>query len=86
MNLYIAAFALVILLLFIVYKISKSPHPFWKAVSSSISGILGFAAVLASYHYTNITIPINLFTLSVSSLFGIPGVALLMLLNTIIFK
>ncbi len=85
MTLYIVAFAMVITILFIIYMTSKSPHPFWQAVGSSISGIFGLAFVLVSYNYTAITIPINLFTLSVSSLLGIPGVGLLLLLNNAIF-
>ncbi len=85
MSLYILTFALVIIILFIIYKISKSSHPFWRAMSSSISGMLGFAFVLASYNYTGITIPINLFTFSISTLLGVPGVGLLLLLNNIIF-
>lgn len=85
MSLYILAFTAVIIILFIIYKISKSPHPFWRAAGSSTSGIFGLAFVLASYNYTGITIPINLFTLSISSLLGIPGVGLLLLLNNMIF-
>ncbi|MBQ2671661.1 MAG: pro-sigmaK processing inhibitor BofA family protein [Clostridia bacterium] len=85
MTLYILAFLAVITILFIVYKTSKSPHPFWRAVGSSISGILGFIFVLISYNYTGITLPINLITLSISSLLGVPGVGLLLLLNNMVF-
>lgn len=85
MTLYILTFSAVITILFIVYKTSKSPHPFWRAVGSSISGILGFIFVLISYNYTGITLPINLITLSISSLLGVPGVALLLLLNNMVF-
>ena len=66
MALYIVAFAMVITILFIIYITSKSPHPFWRAVGSSIRGILGFIFVLISYNYTGITLPINLITLSIS--------------------
>lgn len=82
---YIAAFVLIITILFIIYSSSKSPHPFCRAMGSSISGILGFAFVLGTQNYTSITIPINLFTLSISSLLGVPGVGLLMILNNVIF-
>lgn len=85
MTLYILAFLAVITVLFIAYKTSKSPHPFWRAVGSSISGIFGFIFVLISYNYTGITLPINLLTLSISSLLGVPGVGLLLLLNNMVF-
>lgn len=85
MALYILAFLAVITILFIVYKTSKSPHPFLRAVGSSISGIFGFIFVLISYNYTGITLPINLLTLSISSLLGVPGVGLLLLLNNMVF-
>lgn len=85
MVLYILTFSAVITILFIIHRASKSPHPFWRAVGSSISGILGFIFVLISYNYTGITLPINLITLSISSLLGVPGVGLLLLLNNIVF-
>lgn len=75
--------ASVLIFLFIIHLIIKSPKPLLKALSSSLSGILGLGFLNFINNFTGVDIPLNLLSISTVSILGIPGVGLLTVLNSI---
>ena len=68
----------IILLLYFSYKNGKMLK---TLLLSALSGIFTFAAVNILSHFTGVGIPVNGWTTSVSSVFGIPGVLGLLVLR-----
>ncbi len=79
---YVTGIALLCVML-IVYK--KSGH-FFKALFSSIFGGAGaLCAVNALSYFIPLSVGLNLYSLSFSAVFSVPGVIFLLLSNTFIF-
>ncbi len=73
---------ILILLALIIFKVSKK---FFKAMFVSVMGGLGaVCAVGAISYFVPLSIGINWLTLLISSLFSVPGVILVLLLNIFI--
>ena len=59
----------------IILAVSLKSKKFFKSVTlSALSGLSGLFAVHVLSWFTPLTLPVNLFTASVSALSGIPGV------------
>ena len=80
MNLYIGllASALVLSLIIILTVSFKSKHFFKSVFLSAFSGLGGLFAVHVISWFTPLSLPVNLFTASVSAVGGIPGVIALL--------
>ena len=73
-----AAAALVVLI-----ACFRSGHALRALLGSAIKGVVSLFAVNAAGLLTGVTIAVNPVTLAASSVLGIPGTILLLLLNTI---
>ncbi len=80
----IAVCTAILIMLIIIQKLMKSPHPIRSALIAVIWGIVALAAVNLCSSFTDVSIPVNPLTLSVSSVLGIPGVTCLLLLQRIL--
>ena len=59
----------------IILAVSLKSKKFFKSVTlSALSGLSGLFAVHVLSWFTPLTLPVNLFTVSVSAVSGIPGV------------
>ncbi|MDO5124380.1 MAG: pro-sigmaK processing inhibitor BofA family protein [Eubacteriales bacterium] len=66
----------VVLLVFtFIYFLCKKKKPLKRAFLSMLLGVLSLIAVDLSGIYTGVFLPISALSLSVSAVFGIPGVA-----------
>lgn len=74
--------ASVLIFLFIVHLIIKSPKPFLKALGSPISGVVSLGILNLINNFTGIDVPVNLLSISTASVLGIPGVGLMTILNS----
>lgn len=72
-----------IICLFILYKILNSSKPFCNAVKSSLGGIIILFGVSLISDFTSVYLPISLMNIGISSLAGVPGVCMLIILNMI---
>ena len=61
---------------------SGKKHPFKRALLSMITGALTLIAVNLSSGFTNVYIPVSLLSVLVSVIGGVPGVTLMLVLNT----
>lgn len=73
------AAALVLSLIIILTVSFKSKHFFKSASLTAFSGLAGLAAVYALSLFTSLSLPVNLFTASLSALGGIPAVIMLLI-------
>lgn len=72
----------ILIFLFIVHLILKSPRPLLKALGSPISGILGLGFLNFINNFTGLNVPLNLISIATASILGIPGVGLMTILNS----
>lgn len=72
----------ILVFLFIIHLIIKSPRPILKALGSPISGILGLGFLNFINNFTGLSVPINLMSVTAASVLGIPGVGLMTILNS----
>ena len=81
MSFYIGLLAAAIILsLIIILTVSfKSKHFFKSLFLTAFSGLAGLFAVYVISQFTALSLPVNLFTASVSALGGIPGVIVLLI-------
>lgn len=75
--LFISAFAFSLIIILTVSF--KSKHFFKSILITAFSGIGALFALHLLSQFTAITLPVNIFTVTVSSLSGIPGVIALLL-------
>ena len=72
--------ASVIASLIIILTVSfKSKHFFKSVILTSFSGLTGLFAVYVLSRFTALSLPVNIFTASVSALGGIPAVIALLI-------
>lgn len=72
----------VVFISLLIFKFSKS---FFKALFTSVLGGLGaICAVGAISYFIPISIGINWLTLTISALFSVPGVIMILLFNTFV--
>ena len=76
--------ASVLIFLFIVHLLIKSPKPLLKTLGSPISGIMSLGILNLINNFTGIEIPLNLLSISTASVLGIPGVGLMTILNSVL--
>lgn len=81
-NLLILTALSILVFLFIIHLIIKSPRPIIKALGSPISGILGLGFLNFINNFTGLSVPINLMSVTAASVLGIPGVGLMTILNS----
>ena len=74
----------IFVLLFIVQIMINSRHPFSDTLKYILNGILALLAVNLSSGITGIFLPINLLSLGISAISGVPGVSMLIILNTLL--
>lgn len=74
---FIAVFAVSVII--ILTASVKSKHFFKSVFLSAFSGVGGLFALQLVSEFTQLTLPVNAFTLAVSSVSGIPGVIGLLL-------
>ncbi|MDO4476852.1 MAG: pro-sigmaK processing inhibitor BofA family protein [Clostridia bacterium] len=72
----------ILVFLFIIHLIIKSPRPILKALGSPISGILGLGFLNFINNFTGLSVPLNLMSITTASVLGIPGVGLMTILNS----
>ncbi len=65
----------------IIHYAAKNKRPFKRALLSMLCGLVTLLAVNLTSGFTNVYIPISLLSLLVSVIGGVPGVALLLVLN-----
>lgn len=73
----------ILISLFILHRILKSPRPLWNAVKSSIVGVVVLLILSSTSRLTEVYIPLSLINIGISSIAGIPGVFMLVVLNMI---
>lgn len=81
-NLLILTALSILVFLFIIHLIIKSPRPILKTLGSPISGILGLGFLNFINNFTGLSVPINLMSVTAASVLGIPGVGLMTILNS----
>ena len=73
----------VVLCLFVLYKMLSSSRPLCNAVKSSLSGIIILFGVNLISDFTSVYLPMSIMNMGISSLAGVPGVCMLIILNMI---
>ena len=73
--------ASIFLIFAIIHYISKSKHPFKRAILSMLFGAATLTAVNLTSSLTGVFIPVSLISIIVSVAGGVPGVTLMLLLN-----
>ncbi len=73
----------VVLCLFVLYKMLSSSRPLCNAVKSSLSGIIILFGVNLISDFTSVYLPMSIMNIGISSLAGVPGVCMLIILNMI---
>lgn len=72
------------IVLLIIHVILRKPHPFFHSFKALTVGVISIVLISMAEPYTGIKIPLNEFSLAVSSVAGLPGIGALALLNSII--
>lgn len=67
-----------------IYALSKNKKPFKRAFLSMLFGIMSLIAVNIIGQYLNISLPISPFSFTVSACGGVPAVAAMVLINTLL--
>ena len=65
----------------VLHYLSKKKHPLKRALISMIVGALTLTAVNLCSGFTGVYIPISLLSIFISVIGGVPGVALMLILN-----
>ena len=65
----------------VIHFLSRKKHPGKRALISMIIGALALTAVDLCSGFTGVYIPVSLLSILVSVIGGVPGVALLLILN-----
>lgn len=66
----------------VLHYLSRKKHPFKRALLSMIAGALTLLAVNLCSGFTGVNIPVSLLSILVSVIGGVPGVTLILILNT----
>lgn len=67
-----------------IYGVSKNKKPFRRAFLSMLFGVISLAVVNIIGIYCNVSIPISPFSLTVSACGGVPAVAAMLLIDTLL--
>ncbi len=70
-------------LFWIIQHILRSTHPIYNILKSSLAGVISLIAI--NIYYSQL-IPINIFSLGVSAIAGIPGISTMIIISNIIFN
>lgn len=65
----------------VIHYLSRKKHPVKRALISMIIGALTLTAVNLCSGFTGVYIPISLLSIIISVIGGVPGVALMLILN-----
>lgn len=76
--------AFILIINIIIQAIARVRHPVRKSIFSMLIGILALAGVNITSVFTGVTVPVSLLSLGVSAAGGIPGVTMLVLMNTLV--
>jgi len=80
-----AGIILVSLVVFaLIYAMSKNKKPFKRAFLSMFLGILSLLAVNIIGVYADISLPVSPFSLTLSACGGVPAVAAMVIINTLL--
>lgn len=80
----VAAICCIVFLLLVAVQVAmKSKRPVRHAIGGIFTGLLTLAVVNITGAYTGVNLPLSPLTIGVSSVAGIPGVTLLLLLNLV---
>ncbi len=74
----------ILIVLCIVNRILNIRHPIFKAIKSGIGGPVVLVIINLLSTPTNFSLPMNLFSLGLSALAGIPGIGMIAILNMMI--
>ncbi len=80
---YLVLAAIFAVILTFAHRFLKTPHPFWNSLKSILSSSLAMGVLNYLSALTGIPVAINVLSLCAAWLLGIPGVALLTILNTV---
>ena len=75
-------FVILLVIALLIFKFSK--HFFKALFTSVIGGVGALSAVSVFSYFVPLTIGVNWLTLSISAMFSVPGVIMLLLLNTFV--
>ena len=81
-KIFLALIPVIILLLFNI--ILKAKHPVVKSIFSTASGVISLVIFESFSALTGLSIPLNLITVSVSAIFGLPGIGTMLVLNSLL--
>lgn len=73
----------IFLLLIIIEVFSNHRHPFWNALLGSFLGIAALICTNIAAAFTGVKICISVLSLAIASLAGIPGVAMMIIIDLI---
>lgn len=68
----------------IIYALSKNKKPFKRAFVSMILGVVSLIAINIAGKYIGVSVPISPFSFTISACGGIPAVAALVLIGTLL--
>lgn len=74
----------VLAILILTHIILKISHPIINSIKSALFGTAGIIILSASSVYTGINIPLNIISLGLAAILGIPGIGTIMILNTLL--
>ena len=81
---YVGIILVCIVFFAIVYAISKNKKPFNRAFLSMILGIVSLIAINIAGKYIGVSLPISPLSLTASACGGVPAVAAMILINTLL--
>ena len=74
----------VLAIVFLINIILKNPHPIINSIKSTSVGAIGIMILSASSCYTGVNIPLNIISLGLAAILGIPGIGTIAILNTLL--
>ncbi|MDO4419428.1 MAG: pro-sigmaK processing inhibitor BofA family protein [Ruminococcus sp.] len=81
---YVGIIFVCLFIFFLLYVLSKNKKPFKRALLSMILGVLSLIAVNIIGIYFNVSLPISPFSATVSACGGVPAVAAMVLISTLL--
>lgn len=75
--------AIPIIILFSANLILKSKHPIIKSFFSAASGVAYLLSFEIFSALTGLSLPLNFVTIGASAVFGLPGIATMLILNSV---
>ena len=81
---YVGIILICIVFFAIVYALSKNKKPFKRAFLGMILGVASLVAINIAGKYIGVTLPISPMSLTISACGGVPAVAAMVLINTLL--